>query len=459
MKHKLFAILFLFLTINLKAQNNDSLVLSKIFKEALKKGEAYTMLDSLANGIGGRLSGSIQAQKAVEWGYRTMVNYGFDSVWLQPVMVPHWVRGSKEECYLKITQKSHFYREKLNICALGGSIATPILGITAKVIVVDSISDLVKLGRDKIEGNIVLFNRPMDESQVGTFTAYGGAVDQRWAGPSIAASYGAVATLCRSMEVGLSHYPHTGSMRYTDSLPKIPCAAIATIDADELAKQCKLHPDAEVTIKMSCETLPDELSYNVIGEIKGSKYPNEIVVFGGHLDSWDNGDGAHDDGAGCVQSIEVLRLIKALNLRPERTTRAVLFMNEENGLRGGKKYAELALMNKEKHIAAIESDEGGFTPRGFGLTADSLKFKKFQTWAPLFYPYHIYEFLPHGGGADIGPLREQGVPVLDYKPDSQRYFDFHHTEIDTFQHVNKRELHMGAAALASLVWLIANNGW
>jgi len=459
MKKITFSFLGFLFCLSSTTQTQDSLVLAKIFSNELKHGKAYEMLDTLSNKIGGRLSGSPQAQKAVEWGYRTMKKYGFDSVWLQPVMVPHWVRGKKESCELQIKTSTHHSKEKLNICALGGSIATPLEGIKAQVIIVDSVSDLIKLGRDKVQGKIVFFNRPMDESQVGTFTAYGGAVDQRWAGPSIAASYGAVGTLCRSMEVGLSHHPHTGSMRYTDSLPKIPCAAIATLDADELANKIHQFPTAEVFIQMNCETLADELSYNVVGEMKGSKKPDEIVVFGGHLDSWDNGDGAHDDGAGCVQSIEVIRLFITLGLRPERTVRVVLFMNEENGLRGGKKYAELALLNKEKHIAAIESDEGGFTPRGFGISADSAKYKRLQSWASLFYPYHIYEFHPHGGGADIGPLQQQGVPALDYKPDSQRYFDFHHTEIDKFENVNKRELHMGAAALASLVWLIANNGW
>lgn len=443
----------------LAGENRDSLIISKIFREALTKGKAYTMLDSLVNGVGGRLSGSPQAQKAVEWGFRTMKSMGFDSVWLQPVMVPHWVRGAKEQCMVTVSKKGHFIQEKLNICALGGSVGTGPSGIRGRVIMVDSVSDLKKLGRENIQGKIVFFNRPMDEAQIGTFTAYGGAVDQRWAGPSIAASYGAIGTLCRSMEVGISRHPHTGSMRYTDSLPKVPCNAIATYDAEELAKLLNLHPDLELYMFSDCQTLPDEPSFNVVGEIKGSAYPNEIIVFGGHLDSWDNGKGAHDDGAGCVQSIEVLRIFKSLGIRPERTIRAVLFMNEENGLRGGKKYAELAKLNGEKHIAAMESDEGGFTPRGFGMTTtDSLKYKKFAAWAGLFHPYHIYEFLPRGGGADIGPLAEQGVPQLDYKPDSQRYFDYHHTEIDDMKGVNKRELHMGAAAMAALVYLISAHG-
>lgn len=443
----------------LTAQQQDSLVLAKIFKEALTKGKAYAMLDSLVNGIGGRLSGSPQAQKAVEWGFRTMKSLGFDSVWLQPVMVPHWVRGAKEQCQLTVLKKGQFIQEKLNICALGGSVGTGSSGIRGQLIMVDSVSDLKKLGRSQIQGKIVFFNRPMDESQIATFSAYGGAVDQRWAGPSIAASYGAIGTICRSMEVGLSRYPHTGSMRYIDSLPKIPCNAIATYDAEELSKLYKQHPDLELYMFSDCKTLDEELSYNVVGEIKGTIWPQEIIVFGGHLDSWDNGKGAHDDGAGCVQSIEVLRLFKSLGLKPLRTIRAVLFMNEENGLRGGKKYASLALQNGEKHIAAIESDQGGFTPRGFGMTTgDPEKYKKFVSWSSLFHPYHIYEFLPQGGGADIGPLAEQGVPQLDYKPDSQRYFDFHHTEIDDMKGVNKRELHMGAAAMTALIYLISQHG-
>jgi hypothetical protein len=442
---------------------NDSVMMANLYRKALTDGKCYQALDYLSNKIGGRLSGSPQSYQAIHWAEKTMKEFGFDSVWLQPCMVPHWVRGAKEKGIAIIykTNKNLEIPKKLetHICALGGSVATPKGGIMAPVVMVDSIQDLQKLGRKAIEGKIVFFNRRMDEAQINTFDAYGRAVDQRWAGPSEAARYGAVATICRSMEVGISKHPHTGSMRYIDSLPKIPCAAISTYDAEELGKYIKEGMGVSFEIEMHCQTLADTLSYSVVGELKGTEHPEEIILVGGHLDAWDNGDGAHDDGAGVVQSMEVLRLFKASGIKPKRTLRAVLFMNEENGLRGGKKYAELAKENHEKHICAIETDAGGHTPRGFGLTSDSAKYQKLLSWAPLFKPYHIYEFEPHGGGADIGPLKEQGVPLMAYMPDSQRYFDYHHTEIDKFENVNKRELEMGSATMAIFVWLLSAHGW
>ena len=212
-------------------------------------------------------------------------------------------------------------------------------------------------------------------------------------------------------------------------------------------------------MEMNCHTLPDEKSYNVVAEIKGSEHPEEIIVVGGHLDSWDTGKGAQDDGAGIVQSIEVIRVMKALNIKPKRTIRAVLFMNEENGLRGGKKYAELAKMNKEKHIAAIESDRGGFTPRGFSYEGPPEVIERLESWKKFFEPYGVTELSPEGGGSDIGPLKEQNVPLLELMPDSQRYFDFHHAPSDIIQNVNKRELELGAASLAALIYLISQYSW
>ncbi len=439
------------------SQNNDSTTIARIYHTALTKGLCYENLGQLCSKVGGRLSGSPQANKAVELMEHLMKEQkGFDSVWLQPVMVPHWVRGKKESASVF---HPHLGYMKLNIIALGGSVATPEGGIKAELIMVDSVADLAKLGEEKIKGKIVFFNRPMDPAKIFTFEAYGGAVDQRWAGPSTAAKYGAVGTICRSMEVGLSDHPHTGSMRYDTLYNKIPCAAISTNDAEKLSKWLQNTPNIQLQMQMHCETLPDVLSYNVVGEIKGSEKPQEIIIVGGHLDSWDNGDGAQDDGAGCVQSMEVANIYKHLNLKPKRTIRVVLFMNEENGLRGGKKYAELAKANKEKHIAAIETDEGGFTPRGFNATCDSAQWKVLYSWAHLFKPYWVNEWQTGGGGADIGPLRDQGVALIGFIPDPQRYFDFHHTDIDQFKYVNKRELELGSATISSLIWLLSEYGF
>jgi len=299
----------------------------------------------------------------------------------------------------------------------------------------------------------------MDPTKIRTFQAYGAAVKQRGLGAVEAAKYGGIAAIVRSMTPLHDDNPHTGAMHYKDSVEKIPAAAISTNAADLLSAQLKKDPHLKFFLKQTCKTLADVKSYNVVGEIKGTEHPEEIIVVGGHLDSWDLGKGAHDDGSGCVQSIEVLRLFKSLGIKPKRTVRAVMFMNEENGLMGGKKYAEIAEKNKEKHIVAIESDAGGFSPRGFSMTASDEKYQKVKSWKPLLEPYGIYNFTQGGGGADISPLEPMGVPVMELEPDSQRYFDFHHACTDTFENVNKRELELGGASMAALIYLISEHGF
>jgi hypothetical protein len=423
------------------------------FNEELSKGKSYEMLDHLSNKIGGRLSGSPQSLQAVEWGKRTMEFLGFDKVWLQEVMVPHWVRGDKEQAKI-ITQN-----EKLDvrICALGNSIGTGTKGISATVIEVKNIKDLEKLGRKNIEGKIVFFNRALDPTNIGTGAAYGGAVDQRSSGAVEAAKYGAVGVVVRSMTLSLDDHPHTGAMHYEDSVKKIPACAISTLAANKLSNAIKFDVQTKFFFRQTCEMLPDEKSFNVVGELKGSVFPDEIIVVGGHLDSWDNGDGASDDGTGIVQSIEALRLFKVLGIRPKRTIRAVLFMNEENGMKGGLKYAELASKVNAKHIAAIESDGGGFTPRSFGVD-DENALQKMQPWVQLLKQYGILEITKGWGGVDISPLKKEGAVLIGYTCDSQRYFDYHHSEIDTFDKVNKRELELGTGCIASLIWLISEYG-
>lgn len=437
------------------APTPDENTIKVLFDAALGKGESYEMLEHLTGRIGPRLSGSPGAAAAVEWARHVMQEYEFDSVWLQPVMVPHWVRGQKEEG--RIVNSKKMGTVQVNICALGGSIGTGPSGVAAPVVEVKDFEELKRIGAG-VKGKIVFFNRPMDPTKINTFTAYSGAVNQRGSGASEAARYGAVAVVVRSMGSNTEDYPHTGGMLYAPNIPQIPAVAISTKHADLLSKLLKDDASLQFYMETHCETLPDAPSYNVIGEIKGGEYANEIIVVGGHLDSWDLSQGAHDDGAGCVQAIEVLRLIKAIGYKPKRTIRAVMYMNEENGLRGGRAYADLAEKNNEKHIAAIESDRGGFTPRGFTMSATDSEKERIRSWKSILEPYGLTDFEQEGGGADIGPLAKLNVALIGFMPDSQRYFDYHHTPVDTFDKVNKRELEMGAASMAALVYLIDEYG-
>jgi len=434
-----------------RSQENQ---IKKIFDEALTNGKSYEMLEFLSNNIGGRLSGSPQAAAAVEYTRQKMIEFGFDTVFLQPVMVPHWIRGETE--IGRIISKTVGSID-VNICALGNSIGTGNGGVSSGIIEVQNFEELEEMGIEKIEGNIIFFNRPMDPTLIQTFSAYGGAVNQRGEGASEAAKYGAIGVVVRSMTLSQDDIPHTGSMNYSEGIAKIPAIAISTNDANLLSTILKTNKETQFYFETHSEMLPDILSYNVVGEIYGSRFPDEYIIVGGHLDSWDLGDGSHDDGAGCVQSIEVLRLFKQLGIIPQHTLRAVMFMNEENGLRGGRKYAELAELNNETHIAAIESDRGGFTPKGFTIGGGG-SYEKISSWAPLFAAYGINEFIKGGGGADIGPLRAQGTTLIGLYPDSQRYFDYHHAASDTFDKVNKRELELGAAAMTALVYLIDTYG-
>ncbi|AXT63282.1 peptidase M28 family protein [Aquimarina sp. AD10] len=460
MSKRIITVLLTLLSLNSfsqKENKEDSIILKKLYDTSLLNGKSYSWLDYLSNQIGGRLSGSINAQKAVEWGEKELKELGIDKVWLQPVMVPKWTRGVTEFAYIETTPGN---TTNVPICALGGSVPTPIGGVKKPIIEVKSLDDLKTLGTDKIKGKIVFFNRPMQADLISTFNAYGGCVDQRYSGAAEAAKYGAVGVLVRSMNLRLDDFPHTGAMSYGDlaNMDKIPAAAISTNGADLLSSMLKLNPKIKFHMNMNCRTWKDVKSYNVIGQITGSEFPNEYMAVGGHLDSWDLGDGSHDDGAGIVQSMEVLRLFKEIGYKPKRSIRVVLFMNEENGLRGGKKYAEIAKNKGENHVFALESDAGGFTPRGFSFDCDVDNFKQVQSWKPLFEPYLIHYFALGGSGADIGPLKKDGIVLAGLRPDSQRYFDYHHAKNDTFDAVNKRELELGAATMASLVYLFDNYG-
>ncbi len=453
----IFSLLFISEGYSQKVNTQDSITIRNIYDMALLNGKSYDWLDHLSNVIGGRLSGTLNAELAVKYTKAELETLGLDSVWLQPVMVPKWTRGLPEYAYI---ETGPGITSLANVCALGGSAATPAGGLKAEVVEVQGIEDLARYGKEQIEGKIVFYNRPMQADLIHTFQAYGGCVDQRYAGAMQAAKYGAVGVVVRSMNLRLDDFPHTGAMGYGDTPEdqRIPACAISTKGADLLSNTLKLLPTLKFYFKQNCKTYPDVQSYNVIGEIKGSVYPNKYMVVGGHLDSWDLGDGSHDDGAGCVQSMEVLRLFKEINYKPKHSIRVVLFMNEENGLRGGRKYAEEAKLKNEDHVFALESDSGGFTPRGFSFDSDAANFAQVRSWEPLFKPYLLHYFELGGSGADIGPLKSEGMVLAGLRPDSQRYFDYHHAENDTFDAVNKRELELGGAAMASLIYMFDKYG-
>ena len=442
-----------------KINQQDSMMIKQLFNTSLNDGQSYQWLDYLSNNIGSRLSGSLGAELAVDYTKEQMIDLDLDNVWLQPVMVPKWTRGAKEYAYIETAPG---VTSIANICALGGSVPTPYGGLKAKVVEVKSFEELKELGREKIQGNIVFYNRPMQDDLIQTMRAYGGAVGQRYSGASEAAKYGAVGVVVRSMSLSQDDFPHTGAMSYGDT-PKdlrVPACAISTNGANYLSATLKLQPNLLFYFNQNCKSHPDVQSYNVIGEIRGSESPNNFIVVGGHLDSWDLGDGSHDDGAGCVQSLEVLRLLKKVGYQPKHTIRAVMFMNEENGLRGGNKYAEEAKRKEEFHVFALESDAGGFTPRGFSFDTNEDNFQQIKNWETLFSPYLVNRFVRGGSGADIGPLKNQGIisVLAGLSPDSQRYFDYHHAANDTFDKVNKRELELGAAAMTGIIYLMDKYG-
>jgi carboxypeptidase Q len=424
----------------------------KIIDSALVNREAYSLLDELCS-IGPRLSGSENSIKAIHWAESKMKSLGFDKVWLQPVMVPNWVRGNTEEA---VIVSGKYKGRNLNICALGGSIGTPEEGITAPLFEVETLDGIDSV-RDKVKGKIVYINEPMDESLVNTFSAYGKAVGKRVSGAIRASRYGALAVIIRSITTKFDDVPHTGVMYYHDSIPRIPGTAAGYTDSDFLHRAISEDPGLKLHLTLSCKTLPDAQSYNVIGEIKGSERPDEVIVVGGHSDSWDEGQGAHDDGAGCVQSIEVVDLLKRLNLQPRRTIRCVLFINEENGSRGARTYGIYSDTTKEKHIAAIESDAGGFTPRSFTVTSDSAILAKIQSWLPILNLCSIDKIEKGGSGADVNDIRKAKA-LIGYRPDEQRYFDFHHSANDVVSAVNPRELELGSAAITILAYLISQEG-
>lgn len=448
MRHLIF---FLISFLSIYAQAQDAKTIRTIYDLALTQSEAYENLRVLCKDIGHRLSGSEGADSAVVWGQRVLGKLELDTIYLQEITVPHWERGRKEKAY--------FYNEKgknmLDVCALGGSVSTGMNQfIKGDVLEVKSLDEVNNLPDSLVKGKIIFYNRPMDPKKISTFSAYGSCVDQRYSGAIEAAKKGAIAVIVRSMNVRQDDFPHTGSMAYEDGVDSIPAFAISTNGADYLSENVTKYDNLELNLKSFCKSYPDKISHNVIGEIKGSEFPDEYITVGGHLDSWDMGEGAHDDGAGVVQSIEVLHLLNLMNIKPKHSIRVVLFMNEENGNRGGKHYAERAAAKNEKHLMALESDRGGFSPRGFSVNGTEKQLNGIKKWVDLFEPYGIHEFKMGFAGVDINPLEDGKICLIGLSPDSQRYFDHHHSDNDVFEEVNKRELVLGAASMTSLIYLI-----
>lgn len=448
-------ILVAFMGNTVSAQQADSAKLKQITNEVLLHSKCYQWLYYLSTRIGGRISGSPQAAAAVEYTHQLMDSIGADSVYLQACMVPRWIRGEKETARI-LTNNSGNY--DVNICALGGSIATLTGGITAEVVEVHEFSDLKKLGTAGIKGKIVFYNHPFDETLINTFNAYGATFMFRYVGASEAAKYGAIGTVLRSLTNATDNFPHTGIMKYNDSVTKIPCCAISTMGADKLSALLKNDPKLRFHFEMGCYTMPDVKSYNVIAELKGTEHPEEIITVGGHLDSWDLAQGSNDDGAGAMQSMEILRTFRALGIKPKRTVRVIMFMNEENGGRGGKEYAAEAKAKGEKLIAAMETDAGGETPLGFGVDGTPAQKAAVDKWKAELLPYGLYDFTSTESGADIETLKGQGALLFGLEPDSQRYFDIHHTAQDTFDKISKRELELGAASMSMMIYLVSQYG-
>lgn len=445
------AFLSLFLSLScVSFSNSDSLFIRKIYNEALENGQAYENLRSLCKDIGARITGSAEAKMAIVWGEKLLNSYGFDKVYLQDIEVPHWERGTKEAAWM-INESGEM--EKLHVIALGGSVSTNGL-IEGEVIAVESIEELEALGEEKVKGKIVFFNRAFDQKLIQTFKAYGGCIAQRHEGTNVASKLHAKGVVIRSLGSSTDSHPHTGSMHYDAGVDSVAGLAMSTIDADRLNEWLA---KGKVTIRMEtdCKFFPNEQSHNVIAEMTGNQ-DNKIITFGGHLDSWDVGEGAHDDGAGVVHSVEALRILKKLGYQPKHTLRCVLFMNEENGNFGGKGYAKWAKDNKQDHICAIETDRGGFLPIGFDIMGSTEQVQMVREFSTLLKDFQLFRFDPGYSGVDVRPLKEYYPEMiqLGMAISSQRYFDFHHAETDVFENVNKRELHLGAAAMATMIFLL-----
>ncbi|MCS4303989.1 M20/M25/M40 family metallo-hydrolase [Chryseobacterium sp. BIGb0232] len=444
------SLLFLGLAVFGQARE-DSIQFSKISLEVLNNGKGYSDLRELTKNIGHRLSGSEAYEKSVQWAAQKLREAGADKVWLQEVMIPVWVRG-KESLHIKTSGGGW---KSLKMLSLGNSEGTGGKDISGEIIMVKSMDEYNNLTPEQVKDKILFFNYAFKQSFIETFKGYGDAAKYRTTAASLTAKKGGKFAIIRSLSSAFDDVPHTGAMRYEENVSKIPAVAVGSTTADELETLLK---SQKITAKLNsnCGMKGEKLSHSVIGEITGKK-DQSVIVVGGHLDSWDVGEGAHDDGAGIVQSIEVLRTFKKLGIQNNHTIRVVCFANEENGVKGGIQYGKTVKEKNEKHLFAIESDAGGFAPRGIALDMDDTKRKQIQGWSKLFLPYGVYNFEEKFSGTDLYPLHDMGIPAAELMPDSQRYFDIHHTEEDTFEKVNRRELLLGAVAMTHIIYMIDKN--
>ena len=433
----------------------DSVMVARIHQQVLGEGRCYEDLRVLCKEVGPRLSGSPAADAAIVWGGKTLQAVGAGEVRMQPVIVPHWERGGLEQAWLRVNGGE---REPLRVAALGGSVGTA-GDIEGDVAVFRDFAELDSLGEEGLAGRIAFFNRPMDPLMINAGSAYGGAYEQRSKGAVESARHGGMAALVRSLTHAMDTFPHTGGMRYDSEVKQVPAAAVSTVDARRIARLVQDGAEVRVGLNMGCVLHEDKAQANVIAEWTGTEYPDRYIVVGGHLDSWDIGEGAHDDGAGIVQSIEVLRALHALGYQPRHTLRVVLFINEENGNNGGKTYAQRAREQGEWHVAAVESDAGGDAPRGYSIDASDAGTAAVRSWQEVLGNYGVGDLRRGGAGVDIGPLKKE-MPagkrplMVGLRPNSQRYFDYHHSDRDVFENVHERELKLGAAALTSMVYLL-----
>jgi carboxypeptidase Q len=385
MKHLIFVIL-LILSSNYALSQSDEIIIHNIYQEQLTNSPIYENLKYLTKEIGNRINGSPQLSAAIEYTRQLMIEYQFDSVYLQPVMIPNWKRDKNE--IVKIINSPSLGNRNLDCIALGNSIGTGDEGLYGEVIEINGLEELKKTDKNLINGKIVFLNQPFDNSLINIIEAYSKVLDQRIMGASQASMKGAKAVIIRSITTSKDESPHTGDMVYDEGVKKIPEVAISTNDADLLGKLIKREPNTTIYLELHCKTLANILSYNVIGEIKGNLFPDEIISVGGHIDSWDVGEGAHDDGAGCMQAIEVLRSMKGLNIQPKHTLRVVMWVDEENRGSGSKVYAEKSQQDNKRHLAALESDFGGFLPLGFYIDTDNeAALSRIISWKRYFEPY------------------------------------------------------------------------
>lgn len=450
--------IFIFLLIlNLYSypQQSDSLMVRSIFSNALNSSVAHNHLRWICENTPGRIGGSQASEDALDYIETLMKGMPFDTVYRQPLMVRNWNRGPHEKAWISWNDQ----RIDFNVAALGGSVGTGENGIYAGIVEVESIEELQAMNPELVKGKIVFFNRPFNNDPYYTFQAYGENAPMRVLGATEASKLGAVGIVVRSLTHSLDTFPHTGITRYKGVNRYIPAFAICTMHADSLAALLESDPDLHLHLYSGCFELSEKRSWNLIAEIQGTTYPQRIITIGGHIDSWDPGSGAHDDGAGCMQSLDVARLFFELGIKPRNTIRIVIFMDEEMDQRGAKKYLEIAQARAEQHYFALESDRGAFAPTGFSFDVSDATLKKFKIWLPMFEEYGIHNFIKGGSGVDIGPLKALGTPLAALMTEPQRYFDYQHADNDTWDKVNRREMQLGSAAMAALIYLVDKYGY